>query len=39
MRRGSRPGSGYADPFALMDVEMTPRMALEDNKARAQNLI
>ena len=32
-------GSGYAGPFARMDVEMTPCMALEDNQARTQNLI
>ena len=28
--RGSRPGCGYTGPFAGLDVEMTPCMALED---------
>ena len=31
MWQGSRPGPGYAGPFAGMDVEMTPCMALEDS--------
>ena len=30
MRQGSRPGCGYAGPFAGMDVGMTSCMALED---------
>jgi hypothetical protein len=30
MRQGSRPGCGYAGPFAGLEVEMTLCMALED---------